>query len=75
MIILIYFPLLLGRYERFKPLRKNLVKTMNAIINMLTLVTSNVGELLLIKRDLQVIKAALEDRYRVQIFHSRCTIG
>jgi len=40
-----------------------------------TLVTLDVGELLLIKRSLYVIRAPYEDSQREQILNSRCTIG
>ena len=39
-----------------------------------TLVTPNVGEMLLIKRSLHATKVPYEDSQREQIFNSRCTI-
>ena len=39
------------------------------------MVTTGVGELLLIKRPLYAIKFPYKDRQKEQIFNSRCTIG
>jgi len=40
-----------------------------------TMVTLDIGELLLIKRSLHATEVPYEDRQREQIFNSRCTIG
>jgi len=40
-----------------------------------TLVTRDVGELLLVKRSLHVTKSLHEESQREQIFNSRCTIS
>ena len=40
-----------------------------------TLVTHDIGEMLLIKRSLHATKITYEDGQREQIFNARCTIG